>query len=235
LPRGAGGRRRFEVGLGNKMEKLDLESAIAIGDELWAFGSGSAPAREKIVVIGYALRIHDASSLYRRMREELEHDVNIEGVALVGDQLWLFHRGNTGGEDRGPAVVRFDRSEVAKWLAGVGVVPSVLRSVRYDLGSAQGYRLGFTDAVAAGTRVFYLAAAEAVDNAVDDGAIVASQIGVIDGERLRACELVIDGAPVKAEGIALDPRRPQHAFVAIDPDDVDQPAQLYEVELVGPW
>src|SRR5690349_5074827 len=31
LPRGAGGRRRFEVGLGNKMDKLDLEACVAVG------------------------------------------------------------------------------------------------------------------------------------------------------------------------------------------------------------
>jgi hypothetical protein len=235
LPRGAGGRRRFEVGLGNKMEKLDLEAAVAVGDDLWAFGSGSSPAREKIAVIGYAMRTQDASSLYRRLREELEHDVNIEGAALVGDQLWLCHRGNTGAADRGPAILRFDRAEFARWLGGVGVLPQVMRSVRYDLGSAQGYRLGFTDAVGARGRLSYLAAAEAVDNAIDDGAVLASQLGVIDRDRVRACELAIDGAPVKAEGIAFDPKRPEHAFIAIDPDDVDQPARLYEVELVGPW
>ena len=30
LPRGKGGRRRFEVGLGNKHDKLDLEACVAI-------------------------------------------------------------------------------------------------------------------------------------------------------------------------------------------------------------
>ena len=253
LPRGAGGRRRFEVGLGNKMEKLDLEACVAVGDELWAFGSGSAPAREKIAVVGYAMRIHDAAPLYRRLREELEGEVNIEGAAVVKRtndagpvrpgakremaELWLFHRGNTGPDDRGPAVVRFALAEVAKWLAGEGAVPDVTTSERFDLGSAQGSRLGFTDAVEAGGRVFFLAAAEASPNAIDDGVVVASQLGVIEPVRgtVRACELAIDGAPVKAEGIAFDPKRANHAWLAIDPDDVDAPARLYEIELVGPW
>jgi hypothetical protein len=35
-------------------------------------------------------------------------------------------------------------------------------------------RIGFTDAVATGDRVFYLAAAEASPNAIDDGAVLAS-------------------------------------------------------------
>ncbi|HEY5925571.1 MAG TPA: hypothetical protein VIV11_27990 [Kofleriaceae bacterium] len=248
LPRGAGGRRRFEVGLGNKMEKLDLEACVAVprmepggftptgeADELWAFGSGSAPAREKIAVIGYATRIHDAAPLYRRLREELESDVNIEGVALVADALWLFHRGNTSTDDRGPAVVRLARAELACWLAGEGPVPEIKASERYDLGAVHGWPLGFTDAVAVGARVFYLAAAEASPNAIDDAGVVASQLGVIDGDTVRACELLIDGAPAKAEGLAFDPKQPNHAWLAIDPDDVDAPARLYEIALEGPW
>src|SRR5690606_32622994 len=120
LPRGAAGRRRFEVGLGNKMEKLDLEACVAVGDELWAFGSGSAPAREKIAVIGYAIRMHDAAPLYGRVRDELGSELNIEGVAIVDDELWLFHRGNTGAADPGPAVATVDRAAFARWLAGDG-------------------------------------------------------------------------------------------------------------------
>jgi hypothetical protein len=239
LPRGANGRRRFEVALGNKMEKLDLEACVVVDDELWAFGSGSAPARDRIAVITYATRIHDAAPLYRRMRDELGGDVNIEGAAVVrkgtGHELWLFHRGNTGPDDRGPAIVRFDRAAIARWLAGDGPVPEPTCSERYDLGRVSDSPLGFTDAVGAGDRVFYLAAAEASPNAIDDGAVLASQLGVISGATVRACELVIDGAPAKAEGIAFDPSRANHAWLAIDPDNVDTPARLYEIELTGPW
>jgi hypothetical protein len=235
LPRGAGGRRRFEVALGNKMEKLDLEACVAVGDELWAFGSGSAPARDKIAVVGDGVRLHDASPLYRRVRDELEGDINIEGVAAVNDELWLFHRGNTGPADRGPAVVRLSRAAFARWLASEGPVPDVTAREHYDLGGTPDARLGFTDANAVGSRVFYLAAAEASPNAIDDGAVVAAQLGVIEHGRVRACELRVDGAPVKAEGLAFDPADPRRAWIAIDPDDVDEPARLYELELVGPW
>jgi hypothetical protein len=245
LPRGAHGRRRFEVGLGNKMEKLDLEACVAVPKlepdgfgaivELWAFGSGSAPAREKIAIISDTTRVHEAEPLYRRIRNAVGGDINIEGAAIVAAELWLFHRGNTGAGDRGPAIVRFDLTAVARWLAGDGPVPAATDCARYDLGSTGGCRLGFTDAVEYGGRVFYLAAAEASANAIDDGAVLASQLGVIRGDNVRACELVIDGAPAKAEGIAFDPQRANHAWIAIDPDDVDQPARLYEIELVGPW
>ncbi len=35
-----------------------------------------------------------------------------------------------------------------------------------------------------------------------------------------------EGTSLKAEGLAFDPANPRKAWVAIDPDDVDRPAQL---------
>ncbi len=235
LPRGKGGRRRFEVGLGNKLDKLDLEACVAIGDEVWAFGSGSMEVRERIAVVGFTPRVLDASALYRRIREELGHAINLEGAASVGDQLWLFHRGNTGPGDHGPAIIRFDRAAFKRWLDGLAGVPAVLGSAVYDLGRAEGVALGFTDAIGVGERVFYLAAAEASPNAIDDGRVVGSQLGVIDKSGVRAIALSYEGASLKAEGLAFDPANPRKAWVAIDPDDVDRPAQLLELELIGPW
>lgn len=235
LPRGAAGRRRFEVGLGNKMEKLDLEACVAVGDELWAFGSGSAPAREKIAVIGYAIRMHDAAPLYGRVRDELGSELNIEGVAIVDDELWLFHRGNTGAADPGPAVATVDRAAFARWLAGDGPVPPIAKVEHYDLGGAGDARLGFADAIAVDGRVFYLAAAEGSPNAIDDGPVLGAQLGVIEGATVRACELAVDGVALKAEGLVFDPQRPRRGWLAIDPDDVEIPARLYEIELTGPW
>jgi hypothetical protein len=272
LPRGAGGRRRFEVGLGNKHEKYDLEACIAVGDDLFAFGSGSTAVREKIVHIGYGTHVLDAAPLYARLREEVGGAVNIEGVALVhgtqkrarrisaqeytpthapyscalelwpgtaddaaGNELWLFHRGNTGPRDLGPAIVKFARAPLLRWLLGNGPIPDPLGSSRFDLGSVSDVRLGFTDAVAVDERVFYLAAAEDSPNAVDDGRVLASHLGVIQDGVVRAAPLLVDGMPVKAEGLAFQPDNPGRAWVAIDPDDVDQPASLFELELVGPW
>lgn len=235
LPRGAGGRRRFEVGLGNKLEKLDLEACVAVGDELWAFGSGSAPVRERIAVIGDATRVHEAAPLYRRVREELGGAINLEGAAAVGGELWLFHRGNTGPGDRGAAIVRLECAALGRWLHGTGPLPELAGSSRFDLGSIGGVRLGFTDAAPAGGRVFYLAAAEASPNAIDDGRVIGSQLGVIDGDGGRAAALEHGGAPLKAEGLAFDPHDPRRAWIAIDPDDIDHPAALCELELVGPW
>ena len=237
LPRGLDGRRRFEVSLGNKLDKLDLESCVAIDDELWAFGSGSLPVRDKICIVQHGVvRVRDAAPLFNRMRDLLGSGVNIEGAARVRDELWLFHRGNTGPDDLGPAVVRFDLPAMRTWLAAEGALPPVSSIDGYDLGEIEGVRLGFTDAIAEGDHVYYLATAEKTANAIDDGAVVGSQIGVISDGVVRAATLASpEGAPVKAEGIALDRARKHHAWVALDCDDPDQPALLFDVELVGPW
>ena len=242
LPRGANGRRRFEVALGNKHDKLDLEACVAVGPELWAFGSGSAPPRERIAVVDSTVRVLDAAPLYQLLRDAAGGALNLEGAAVLSDELWLFHRGNTGPADAGPAVIRVPRAPLARWLAdpAASPPPAPLGATRFDLGAIDGIRLGFTDAAASGDRVLYLAAAEASPNAIDDGAVCGSHLGVIEGRldddpTVRATLLCHGDRPLKAEGLALDPRDPRRAWIAVDPDDVDRPAELYELELLGPW
>jgi hypothetical protein len=236
LPRGRNGRRRFEDALGNKQDKLDLESCVVIAGELWAFGSGSTPHRERVARVGDEVRLYGASALYKELRYVIGGAINIEGVAAVGDELWLFHRGNTGPQDVGPAVVRFARERVlAALVAERDECPAPLGFDLYDLGEIAGTRLGFTDAIAGGERVFYLAAAERAANAVDDGPVLGSQLGVVRGDEVRCAPLEMNGAPIKAEGLAFDPQDPHRGWIVIDPDDTEKPAPLLAFELVGPW
>ena len=230
LPRGAGGRRRFELACGNKHEKLDLESCVAVDGALWAFGSGSTPAREHVAVIDDRPRTIGAAPLYRRIRDYLGA-INLEGAAAVGDELWLFHRGNTGPADRGPAVIRFARGAVAGWLHGRAALPEVIGTQSFDLGAIGSVRFGFTDAVVVGARVYFLGVAEDSPDAIADGQVLGARLGVIAGDGVR----VADVGAFKAEGLAFDPADARRAWIVIDPDDVAAPAQLCELELQGPW
>jgi uncharacterized protein DUF6929 len=240
LPRGSDGRRRFELALGNREAKLDLEACLAVDGELWAFGSGSLPVREQIVrVDGADVRLVPAGPFYASLRAALGGALNLEGVARVGAALWLFHRGNTGADD-GPAVLEVELEALRRWLDGRSALPVVGSVVRYDLGALDGARLGFSDACADPCadhgRVLYLATAEAAADAVADGPVLGSQLGVIEDGAVRAAPLrSSDGRPLKAEGLALDPARPDRAWIALDPDAPDEPAELLEVELTGPW
>jgi len=117
LPAGPRGRRLFDVGRGNKLDKMDLESCVALDDPerpgarmLVALGSGALAVRERIVVVRgldaggpetAEVRVVDASLLYTLLRGRAEFagaELNIEGAAQVraadGEVVRLFSRGN---------------------------------------------------------------------------------------------------------------------------------------------
>jgi hypothetical protein len=151
----------------------------------------------------------------------------------VRDELWLFHRGNTGKHDPGPAIVRVSLAAFRAYLDGAAA-PSIIAVDRYDLGTIDGVRLGFTDATAFDDRVFVICAAEASRDAIADGTVLGSRLGVIEGDAVRCAPLIgRDGGPIKAEGLAFTAR--DTAWITEDPDDPDVPAPLYGVELLGPW
>ncbi len=115
---------------------------------------------------------------------------------MVGKDLLLFQRGNTGAtgdpersegpsgatrhKDRLNAVIR---TGLAQALAALrkGTGKLAFRLQPYDLGAIDGVPLGFTDAAPLpGGAVLFTAAAEATDNAYDDGACRGSAIGLLD-------------------------------------------------------
>jgi hypothetical protein len=215
LPRGPNGRRRFEARLGNKLDKLDLESCVIVDDELWAFGSGTIPMREHVVRMRFdgAVRVDHEAALYQALHAAIGGAINIEGVALVGDDFWFFHRGNTDDKDM-PAIVRVDRSFRVRDVE------------RVDLGRVDHIAIGFTDACGDGDQVLFIAAAESSRNAIDDGAVLAKLIGIYTRDGIQMTPLDVDGKP---EGLAL--RDANHAWITVDPDDPDEPTTLYEVAL----
>ena len=123
------------------------------------------------------------------------------------------------------------------YLSG-GATPTLASIEMYDLGSIDGVRLGFTDAVMAEhhSKLFYLAAAEDSPDAVRDGPVAGVAIGLCDELRYALVRtetgLLFDG---KAEGIAFHPTDPRRGFLVIDRDDPNAAGELWEFELQGPW
>ena len=245
LPAGPGGRRRFEKRLGNKNDKLDLEAAFAFEGRVFAIGSGSLPVRERIVVFDprapSRTRVIDASALYATLHADQVFSggaLNIEGATVLGHELCLFQRGNGDGDRLGPAMAAVDVQKFISWIDAGGDAPAVTRVLRFDLGSIDGVRLGFTDACGYGGAVYFLASAEASPNTVDDGDVAGSCVGVLRGDEARLARLLDEQghpAPLKAEGIAIDPADPTRAFVVLDGDDPDVASDLCEVRLRGSW
>jgi len=217
-----------------KSSKPDFEAALQHGGAIFLFGSGSRRGRQHIVrwrLRGNQPVILDGQPLYHAVRRALQIDdrPNVEGACVIDARLRLFHRGSGGAHS---ATIDFDPDVLA------GAMPRVLATRWFELGKIDGTALSFTDARACGAgRVLYLVAAENTKDAVSDGPVAGSAIGVIDRKGARWTPLLDpDGAPShrKFEGLALD-RGCRSGWLITDADDPDAPSELCRVRLRGSW
>jgi hypothetical protein len=186
---------------GRKSAKPDLEGLTTLppvngepNGGLLGIGSGSDPARDRgfFWPLGPDGSLHgeprtiELQPVYASLRNELDGEFNIEGAAVLGDRLWLFHRGNEGGAPN--TVAEFRLSDLARTLSEDLVVdPDELTGLRsYDLGEIDGVALCFSDATALGDELVCFTGSAEGDA---DGAIHGSVVGTIavDGtvRRLR--------------------------------------------------
>lgn len=253
LPAGEGGLRRFDDGRGNKRFKLDLESCIVVREggreTLIALGSGSSPLRERIVVVRDPssaepeVRVADGSALYallREMRDFSGSEMNVEGAVVVEGTLRLFNRGNGAPRD-GLAPVNatcdLDLAAFLAWLDDPSSAPPAPENVvQHDLGEIDGHPLTFTDATVFADRVFFTASAEESPDAVQDGPVAGSAVGILDEDGGRWARVIGgDGAAFDGKVEALLLRDARSAWVLVDRDDPDRPSELCDVILDGPW
>jgi hypothetical protein len=257
LPAGEGGLRQFDDVRGNKRFKLDLEACAAVpdpqgGEMLLAFGSGSSSRRERVLRMADAgaphphVELREAITFYARLRDAADFsgsELNVEGAVFRGGRILLLNRGNgaaTDGRQPVDATCEIGWAALLAYLDGPGghPAPGPESILQYDLGEIEGSRLTFTDAAAFGAELVYTATAEASPNAVDDGPVAGSALGVIgaDGEA-RWTELRnADGGRFdgKVEGVARG-ARPGTLYLIVDRDDPHRPSELCEVELGGDW
>jgi len=104
------------------------------------------------------------------------------------------------------------------------------------LGEVDGFRLTFTDAAAWGDAIIYTAAAEDSPDAVRDGPVIGSAIGVIRCGEARWCLVRnADGSRYAGKIEGIQPREGGRAWVVIDRDEPGTPSELSEVVLEGGW
>jgi len=254
---GPGGRRQFDDERGNKRHKLDLEACVALDDGgralLVALGSGSLPRREHALLVdGWEsgrprpTLVH-VPALYAALRDAADFaggDLNLEGAVAVGDRVRLLGRGNGAARDgvaAANAICDLDRAALlghlrdpARWPP-----PTPTDVARYDLGTLDGIALGFTDATAWAGTLLYVAAAEDSPDAVRDGRVAGSALGVLDarGDARWAPITDADGRRFvgKVEGVLEARGTTERLLVVVDADDPDAPSELCTVELRGPW
>jgi hypothetical protein len=179
-----------------KAEKPDLEALTVLppfeGDpygSLFGLGSGSGDGRDRAFVwsleadgaLRGAPRQIDLGPVYRLLGRQVEH-LNVEGACVMGDRLWLLHRGNHAETTNVVAELSLDA--VMDSLHGdMRIDVEELADVRtYDLGELDGVEVTFSDATPLGGDVLvFTASAEGQgDDVAEDGEIFGSVVGTID-------------------------------------------------------
>lgn len=236
-----GGRRIFESRLGNKKHKLDLEAATSLPDgRVLVVGSGSLPVRERVVLVDASgARVVPLPAFYAALRAEPRFagsELNVEGAAVLGDTLVLANRGNGAAAGALTPVDALMRVPLGAFLAHLegGALPPLAAPEPFALGEAFGVRLTFTDLCARRGALYFLASAEASPNAIDDGAVVGTVLGRIDGGTARWAPIVDErGQPsvAKVEGLAwaAPDGEGDEVLVVVDRDDPDRASELLRI------
>lgn len=172
-----------------KRQKPDLEAIVFIPafegfsyGALLALGSASRPNRGRGIILGL-----DPQGRISGSPEQVDMaptlgplhrafaDLNIEGAAVVGDELLLFQRGNKKHIEN--AIIHYPLLPVLEALRGSdAIAPSSITKV--DLGMIEGVPLCFTDAEALPNGdVVFCAVAEDTGDAYLDGRCVGPRSG----------------------------------------------------------
>ncbi len=202
---------------------------------LLALPSGSTERRMTAILVvplggpdHHVTRV-DCAPFLSRLRQQALPQLNIEGAMVAGEEIVLLHRGVGASPN---ALIKLEAAAVyAQLRAETPVLPVDLRFelTPVALGSLSGVRLGFTDgAMLTDGRFLFSAAAEATNNAYDDGEVTGSVLGfaTLDG---KVSEVFAVEAGFKIEGLhaeLLAPSGEVHVRMVTDADDAALPSQL---------
>lgn len=230
----------FGTGRIPKASKPDLESMAAITGPggaagLLLCGSGSRPNREIGYFVGlpaagasaaprFVQRL-DLAPLYARLRAQLPPGtaLNIEAAATSDTELLLLQR-SVGG---GPAVLfalplkALTHVFEPRWAG-----PDAVRMLAFELPVLEGYAAGFSGATFVDKKLLVTASVEAASDAVSDGAVLGSFVGVVDLAAQTATFARLTWADGRAylgkvEGLAVrrTPTTGRHELLLVTDDD----------------
>jgi hypothetical protein len=181
----------FGTGRIPKSSKPDLEALVAL---TWpdgragvlALGSGSTPTREAgwfVPVDGGAAVKVSLAGLHTQLRGLLPpgETLNLEAAATSDAELLLFQRATRQGEQVGSSLVfALPLAATLLLLTGQTTVVPAPRGLRFELPDLGGCPAGFSGATFVDGQLFVSASVENTADAVLDGAVLGSFVGVVD-------------------------------------------------------
>jgi hypothetical protein len=199
-----------------KKLKPDFESLCLHEGKLFAFGSGSTNARNRMAVFDpgtFHSETFDLSGLFAQMQEISgipAVDFNIEG-ACFADGWRFLHRGNAPSGRNGMFLVEGNLLEKPQ-----------LAFIEIGLPRIGNVRTTFTDACFDGRDIWFLAAAEDSVSVYEDGAVTGSMIGRMDlGGNVLMTQLI--SSTQKFEGLAIaGSTEEEMKFMLCEDDDSDK-------------
>lgn len=231
-----------------KAEKPDIEVLTLIPDfnnsahpVLLALGSGSKKNRHRSAIISLdnqgnivgSPAVIELEHFYDFLKKEVGK-LNIEGIAIVRENVFLFQRGNK--KNKLNARIRLSLQDFYQILLQPQKKPEPhLQIIPYDLGSIDQVPLCFTDAAALDNGdIVFTASAEDTADAYLDGQCLGSAIGIINAVGELISLDAID-KKVKLEGIAATRNYNKiEMLIVTDADDASHPAHLYSASMPYP-
>lgn len=169
--------------------KPDLEAITSLpwqGETmLLLVGSGSQKNRQDAFLVNPRtdeVRRYSLAPLYDQLRTLQRvvgnRKLNLEGLAVSGEEIIFLQRGNVSGTN---VLISYNLTHFTGWLEG-GALPQPVISA-FGLPSVEGYDAGFSGAATILSRpglLLFTASVEATDDEILDGAMLGSFVGAID-------------------------------------------------------
>jgi len=196
-----------------KIDKPDFEAMELISEtEILVFGSGSKSSERDVCVLvdiekEVKYKKYDISLFYehiRRMEVMDGYELDIEGLAMYGELLYLFNRGRN-------IIFCFPYTDFISYCKAESDFPIPKVSI-YSLPKINGLQAGFSGATIYGQKPYliFTASVEDAPNAYDDGPILGSFIGLIEINNGNLSDEIIikkipnPGFPLKIESVIVD-------------------------------
>ena len=168
-----------------------------------------------------------------------DDEINIEGLAITEQQIYMLHRGNISGN----LIISLEVRPFYEYLTGMTEKLPGIEIYPFNLPRLENTSAGFSGACITPDNQFlvFTASVEKTGDVLSDGEIAGSYLGIIPFHRMaegfyEATLLQRDGGvlPAKLEGVAVHDMEGNVAHLLVVADNDDGTSDLYEVELIFP-